>query len=92
MHYKNGDQIKVGDIFTDGGDGREGVRLKKRAKVLYVDKYNLVWFGLNEQSQFCTIAKSETWQISKYPVKVEISDLTEDELAMYLSSDSILNN
>ena len=50
--YLNSDEnIKVGDVFTDGSSGSEDVRLQNKAKVLYVDKFILVWFPLNEFTQ-----------------------------------------
>lgn len=48
MKYIDGSLIKIGDVFTDGSSGREDVRLKNRAKVLYVDKFTFVWFPLND--------------------------------------------
>ena len=92
--------MKIGDIFTDGSSGREDVRLKNKAKVLYVDKYVLVWFPLNDFTTHTDYPdgwptknkefKSNTWCLSAEPKKVEISDLTEEELINYNSTDHVL--
>ena len=47
--YSNGDIIQIGDVFTDGhDDSRSNERLRNKAKVLYADKWNLIWFPLND--------------------------------------------
>lgn len=48
MKYIDGTDVRIGDIFTDGTPDRLDVRLKNKAKVLYVDQYTLVWFPLND--------------------------------------------
>lgn len=87
MKYIDGSLVKIGDVFTDGSSGREDVRLKNRAKVLYVDKFTLVWFPLNDFTTHTVFEKekygSKTWCLSAEPKKVEISELTEEELNIY---------
>ncbi len=90
IKYIDGTLIKVGDVFTDGSSGREDVRLKNRAKVLYVDKFVLVWYPLNEFTNN-NIYKSQTWAITQDPKKIEISELTEEELEFYNQADFIVN-
>lgn len=91
MRYKNGDIIEIGDIFTDGSSGSEDIRLKNRAKVLYVDKFNLVWFPLNDFTTHTNYKKekytSKTWTLSSNPIKINITELTDEELEMYNSAD-----
>ena len=96
MKYIDKSLIKVGDVFTDGGPGREDVRLMNRAKVLYVDKYILAWFPLNDfTTHFGDFPKqgykSNTWCLSSYPMKLEIEDLTKEELKMYESSGDFID-
>jgi len=93
--YLNSDgNIKVGDVFTDGSDGREDVRLKNKAKVLYVDKFTLVWFPLNEFTQHTDYDKSKntsrTWCLSCEPIKVDLSDLTIEEMGNYNNAESMV--
>lgn len=90
--YSDGSEIQVGDIITDGGLGRESTRLLYRAKVLYVDQYTLVWIPLNEITTLDKGYKSCTWTLTSYPKKIEISDLTPEELNIYNNSDKFLNN
>ncbi len=98
MKYIDGSLVKIGDIFTDGSSGREDVRLKNRAKVLYVDKHTLVWFPLNDFTTHTDFKKekdkyrSKTWCLSAEPKKIEISDLTEEELKMYNNTDFYLKH
>lgn len=96
MKYIDGELVKVGDVFTDGSEGSEDLRLKNRAKVLYVDKYKLVWFPLNNYTSHTDFDKekytSKTWCLSSEPKKVELSDLTEEELDLYNTTDSYLNH
>ena len=94
-NFTNGDVIKVGDIFTDGGEGRESIRLLNKAKVLYIDKYILVWFPLNDftahSSGYSSIKyKSNTWRLTSTPKKIELEELTLEELEKYNNSDSYL--
>lgn len=89
--YSDGSDIKVGDIITDGGQGRESVRLMYRAKVLYVDSYTLVWIPLNEITTLGRGYKSCKWQLTSHPKKIEISDLTPEEIDIYDNSDRLLN-
>ena len=87
------DEIKIGDVFTDGDSGRTEYRQKNRAKVLYVDKFNLVWFPLNEFTQHTNHNPgytSKTWCLSCRPKKIELSDLTEEELTNYNKSEDIV--
>jgi len=88
--YIDGREIKVGDIFTDGSDNQTHIRLKNRAKVLYVDKFTLVWFPLNDFTIHSYGYKSNTWCLSSDPKKVEMSELIEDELKIYNSSNEYL--
>lgn len=95
MKYIDGTLIKVGDVFTDGtSDNMEQVRQKNRAKVLYVDSFNLVWFPLNDFTTHTRFEKekfrSKTWCLSSDPKKIEIEELTEDELEMYNSSNKFV--
>lgn len=46
MKYIPGSLMKNGDIVTDNCSVRVDVILKNIAKVLYVNKYQLVWFPL----------------------------------------------
>jgi hypothetical protein len=89
--YIDGTEIKVGDIFTDGTNNHQQIRLKNRAIVLYVDKFNLVWFPLNDFTTHTDFKKekwtSRTWRLAAEPKKVEIEELTEEELKMYNSVD-----
>jgi hypothetical protein len=93
--YTNGEIMKIGDIFTDGiDDSRSDVRLLNRAKVLYVDKFVLVWFALNEHTAH-TFSKegmyeSKTWMLTPKPKKVDISELTKDELKVYNNIDKLI--
>ena len=96
MKYSNGELIKIGDIFTDGSYGREYDRLKIRAKVLYVDKFTLVWFPLNRDSA-CTSFEEEVYMskdfcLTSKPKKVDISELTEEELNIYNNTDYYLED
>jgi hypothetical protein len=91
MKYKDGQVVKAGDIFTDGDHGREDIRLKNRAKVMYVDNYQLVWFPLNDFTQHGEILKSNTWSLTTTPIKVELNELTDHELKMYELADKTLN-
>ena len=92
MKYIDGSLIQVGDVFTDGSYGREDVRLKNKAKVLYVDKFTLVWFPLNSFTTHSDLekCKSKTWCLSSSPLKVELSELSTEELEMYNNSDEYL--
>jgi len=96
MKYINGELVKIGDVFTDGSSGREDVRLKNRAKVLYVDKFILVWFPLNDFTTHTDFKnekyRSNTWCLSAEPKKVEISELTEEELNIYKNTNSYLEH
>lgn len=96
MKYINGELIKVGDVFTDGSSGSKDVRLKNRAKVLYVDKFTLVWFPLNDFTTHTNFEKqkyvSKTWCLSAEPKKVELSELTEEELDVYNNTNSYLGH
>ena len=87
MKYSNGELIKIGDIFTDGASGRECDRLKCKAKVLYVDKFTLVWFPLNDITAATSFQEemytSKDWCLTSKPKKVDISELTEEELNIY---------
>lgn len=87
MKYIDESLIEIGDVFTDGSSGSEEVRLKNRAKVLYVDKFTLVWFPLNDFTTHTEFGnekyRSKTWCISAEPKKVEISELTKEELDVY---------
>jgi len=87
MKYIDGSLIKIGDVFTDGSSGVEDERLKNRAKVLYVDRYQLVWFPLNEFSTHTQFEKqkytSKIWCLSAEPKNIDISCLTEEELEKY---------
>lgn len=75
MKYIDGSLVKIGDIFTDGSSGSEHVRLKNRAKVLYVDKFTLVWFPLNDFTTHTNFEKgkytSKTWCLSAEPKKLK---------------------
>jgi hypothetical protein len=93
--YVNSDEnIKVGDVFTDGSINQEATRLKNKAKVLYVDKYTLVWFPLNEFTQHTDFDKSKntsrTWCLSCDPIKVDIGDLTDEEMENYNNAELIV--
>lgn len=94
MEYIDGSLIKVGDVFTDGSSGREEIRLRNRAKVLYVDKFNLVWFPLNDFTTHTDFEKdkyvSKTWCLSSDPKKVEISELAEEEFNIYNNTNDYL--
>jgi hypothetical protein len=96
MKYDDGTLVKVGDIFTDGSSGHEDVRLKNRAKVLYVDKFTLVWFPLNDFTTHTDFKMgkftSKTWGLSAEPKRVELSELTEDELNIYNTTNSYLEH
>ena len=95
MKYIDGSLIKIGDVFTDGSSGREDVRLKNRAKVLYVDKFTLVWFPLNDFTvhEFENyIYRSKTWCLSTEPKKVQISELTKEERNIYNNTNSYLEH
>lgn len=90
QRYIDGTEIKVGDIFTDGTiDHQQEYGLKNRAKVLYVDKFKLVWFPLNDFTNHNDYDgdkwQSRTYDLSAEPKKVEIEELTEEELKMYNS-------
>lgn len=95
MKYINGDRVKAGDVITDGTEGRENVRLKNRAKVLYVDKYCLVWFPLNDFTTHSDYKPhkwiSKDWGLTQDPIKIELSELTPEELEKYNNSDDYLN-
>ena len=88
--YSDGSEIQVGDIFTDGGQGRENTRLMYRAKVLYVDQHTLVWIPLNELTGLNKGYKSCTWPLTSFPKKIDISDLNPEELNIYNNSDKYL--
>lgn len=94
MKYIDGSLIKVGDVFTDGSSGNEDYRLRNRAKVLYVDKFVLVWFPLNDFTTHSDYERekytSNTWTLSSDPKKIEISELTEQELTIYNTTNSYL--
>jgi hypothetical protein len=96
MKYTDGSLVEIGDVFTDGSSGSEDVRLKNRAKVLYVDKFILVWFPLNDFTTHTDFEKSKyrsnTWCLSSEPKKVEISDLTEKELDIYNNTNAYLEH
>lgn len=89
--YINGDLVEVGDVFTDGGENQEDIRLRIRGKVLYVDKFTVVWMPLNKYT-INLYASHFSSKISwfRYPRKLELSDLTQEELEMYNNSDSYL--
>lgn len=91
MKYINGENVQAGDVFTDGGENNEATRLKVRAKVLYVDKFVLVWFPLNDFSMFDNGAMSQTFGF-RHKKKVTPDELTEPERVMYDSSDSFLHD
>ncbi len=97
MHkYIDGTEIKVGDVFTDGTlDSLQDYRLKNRAKVLYVDNFVLVWFPLNDFTTHTDYYR-EKWTSRTYlrtnPKKVEIEELTEEELKMYNTTDKYTKN
>jgi hypothetical protein len=87
------EKIKIGDVFTDGDNGHTEYRQKNRAKVIYVDKFVLVWFPLNKFTQHTNTNirnTSRTWCLSCRPKKIEMSDLTEEELTNYNNADNIL--
>ena len=93
--YIDGSLIKIGDVFTDGTlDNREDERLKNKAKVLYVDKYTLVWFPLNDFTTHTNFKEekytSKTCCLSADPKKVDISELTDAELEIYNNTDLYL--
>ena len=96
MKYIDGSLVKIGDVFTDGSSGREDVRLKNKAKVLYVDKFVLVWFPLNDFTTHTEHKKekytSKTWGLSSEPKKIEMDDLTEEELNIYNSTNAYLEH
>ena len=96
MKYIDGSLIKINDVFTDGSSGGEDVRLKNRAKVLYVDKFILVWFPLNDFTTHTDFKnskyRSNTWDLSSEPKKVEISELTEEELNIYNNTNDYLEH
>lgn len=96
MKYIDGSLVKIGDVFTDGSFGKEEVRLKNRAKVLYVDKFTLVWFPLNDFTTHTDFERekymSKTWCLSAEPKKVEITELTEEELNVYNNTKSYLEH
>ena len=95
MKYIDDSLVKIGDVFTDGTYGREDVRLKNRAKVLYVDKFILVWFPLNEFTTHTDSKnkyRSNTWTLSSEPKKMEILELTEEELSIYNSTNLYLEH
>ena len=96
MKYIDGELVKIGDVFTDGSSGRKDVRLKNRAKVLYVDKFILVWFPLNDFTTHTDFEKekyrSTTWCLSAEPKKVDISQLTEEELNIYNNTNTYLEH
>lgn len=87
--YIDGSPIQVGDVFTDGGTGRESDRLQNKGKILYVDKYNIVWFPLSSPPNVPLVDRSLSWFI-KYPKKVNIEDLTKEEFHRYSNSDKFL--
>lgn len=92
MKYKDGSLIKVGDIFTDGSSGVTHIRTKNRAKVLYVDKFTLVWFPLNDFTVHTLENKytSRSWHLSSFPIKIDIGELTEEELEKYNTASKII--
>ena len=96
MKYIDGSLVKIGDVFTDGSSDREDVRLKNKAKVLYVDKFILVWFPLNDFTAHTDHKKekyiSKTWGLSSEPKKIEISDLTKEELNIYNTTNVYLEH
>lgn len=80
--YVDGTEVKVGDLFTDGGYGREETRTNLKGKILYVDKFNIVWFPIsNYSNELTTIetARTETYFI-KHPKKITEDSLTQEEL------------
>ena len=96
MKYIDGSLVEINDVFTDGTYGREDVRLKNRAKVLYVDKYTLVWFPLND---FTTHTNSQNakytskdWCLSAEPKKLQLNELTEEELDLYNNTNTYLQH
>lgn len=91
MKYNDGSPIKTGDVFTDGIPNREDIRLKNRAKVLYVDKFTLVWFPLNDFTTHTDSYRSKTWCLSAIPKKIEMDELTDEELNVYNNVDSYIN-
>lgn len=94
MKYIDGTDMRIGDIFTDGTPDRLDVRLKNKAKVLYVDKYTLVWFPLNDFTVHTdSIGRkwvSNTWCLSGDPKRVDPSELTQEEREMYDTSHEYL--
>ena len=96
MIYIDNSEMKIGDVFTDGASGREDVRVKNRAKILYVDKYCIVWFPLNNYTartgwmQVPTYISND-WELTGKPRKVEISELTKEELFIYKNTHLYLN-
>lgn len=99
--YNDGSLVRVGHVITDGGKDREELRTKNRVKVLYVDKNCCVVFPLNDFSCHFPMwsdinyeptikdYKSRTWTFT-YPKKVDIEELTEDELLIYNNTDKYL--
>lgn len=94
MKYIDGSLINIGDIFTDGSSGSEDMRLKNKAKVLYVDKFVLVWFPLNDYTTHTNYKeekyRSKTWCLSAEPKKIEMTDLTDEELNIYNTTNDYL--
>jgi len=91
MKYNNGEIVKVGDVITDGSSGREEYRLKNKAKVSYIDKFNILVFALNEFTCHGRGFKSFNMGIiTCEPLKIEIDNLTKEELEMYNNSDLYL--
>ena len=96
MRYIDNSEMKIGDVFTDGAYGREDVRVKNRAKILYVDKYCIVWFPLNDYTARHGMAQvptyiSNDWNITSKPKKIETSELTKEELFIYKNTHLYLN-
>lgn len=92
MKYINGDIIKVGDIFTDGSNGHEELRLKNKAKLLNVDNFILVWFPLNEFTCHGNKYKSYDWGLTSEPKQINKDNLTEEELRIYNNTGTYLND
>jgi len=92
MRYINKKNIEIGDIITDGSPGNEEFRLKNRAKVLYVDKFHMIWFPLNLFTTHGRGFKSESWCLTNDPLKIDINDLSKEEMELYLDSSTYLTD
>ena len=92
LKYINTDEkIKVGDIFTDGyGDNLMEYRRKNKAKVIYVDRFNLLWYPLNDFTTHNNGYKTNTYCLSSDPYKLDMKDLDEKEILLYNKIDSLI--